>query len=400
MSKCIKCGNELLTGDIYWDKGLCNNCYGQLPKGNINLNANLENMFYAYSKILEEKDQQIEELKAEIERKDHDYTLLKELYKMKSQELDNYRTEKYDLGKRIEEIRQIKLSPKQKEIFIKGFEMCENQCASHIVDLQQQLQEKDAEIEQLKSDKFVLECMFKIVNNPEKDHMLKLIQEKDAEIERLKSKVYTIESANSFCINEYKKSCKEIKKLKQSQNQKDEEIESLKKEIELLKNEPHISITKYNRHGCKHTRLYEIWCGMKNRCYSPNNPSYKYYGARGIKLCDEWVHNFTSFREWAENNGYEDGLSIDRIDNDGIYEPKNCRWVTISEQASHQRKIKILNVNNENFSLRELSEIYNINTTTLYYRIFRLGWSIDKALNTPTRKKNIDQLKKEMTDAS
>ena len=175
----------------------------------------------------------------------------------------------------------------------------------------------------------------------------------DKEIERLKEAHSYISDLHNNLYNEYQKKVDELKTIQSIQNQEDEEIKKLKQEIERLKQEPRINITKYNRHGCKHTRLYQIWCGMKNRCYSLNNPSYKYYGARGITICDDWRNDFSTFKEWAETNGYEENLTIDRIDNNGNYEPSNCRWITMGEQVTHQRNTKMIDIDNENLSKRK-----------------------------------------------
>lgn len=85
------------------------------------------------------------------------------------------------------------------------------------------------------------------------------------------------------------------------------------------------------------SRLYRIWTCMKTRCYNPNTPQYKDWGGRGITMCDEWRHNFKSFYDWSMSNGYNEHLSIDRINNDGNYEPSNCKWSTAKEQANNRR---------------------------------------------------------------
>ena len=91
--------------------------------------------------------------------------------------------------------------------------------------------------------------------------------------------------------------------------------------------------TKESRttHGLTDHPLYRVWSNMRKRCYGTNNPAYATYGARGIQICDEWLDDFQVFYDWAISNGFSEGLSIDRIDNDGNYEPSNCQWITISE---------------------------------------------------------------------
>lgn len=91
------------------------------------------------------------------------------------------------------------------------------------------------------------------------------------------------------------------------------------------------------------TRLYRIWQNVKTRCSNPNCEKYKYYGDKGITICDDWKNNFASFEEWSLKNGYKENLTIDRIDNNKNYEPSNCRWVDWNIQRRNTRKIMSTN---------------------------------------------------------
>lgn len=143
---------------------------------------------------------------------------------------------------------------------------------------------------------------------------------------------------------------------------------------------------KAKKHGGRYTRLYRIWHGMKNRTNNKNADCYKDYGGRGIEVCKEWENSFADFRNWALDNGYEEGLTIDRIDNDGNYEPKNCRWVTQKENDRNKRNNKTVEYNGEKRTIAEWAERYCISYSTLKTRL-RKGMTIEKALETPVKKK-------------
>lgn len=91
------------------------------------------------------------------------------------------------------------------------------------------------------------------------------------------------------------------------------------------------------KHGEAGSRLYRIWKAMHTRCYNPHFKMYRYYGGRGIKICDDWLYSYTSFREWAISNGYMENLTIDRVNPEGNYCPENCRWATMAEQNRNKR---------------------------------------------------------------
>lgn len=126
-------------------------------------------------------------------------------------------------------------------------------------------------------------------------------------------------------------------------------------------------------HHKRNTRLYKIWVGIKKRCYNLKNEDYKNYGGRGIKVCEEWKNDFISFYNWSMVNGYQDNLSIDRIDNNGNYEPYNCKWSTRLEQNNNKRNnILILEKeSNKFYTLSQLANKLNVEYSCLYARIQR-----------------------------
>lgn len=137
--------------------------------------------------------------------------------------------------------------------------------------------------------------------------------------------------------------------------------------------------TKHNLTG---TRIYNIWCNMKARCYKEKDISYKNYGGRGIKICNEWLNSFEEFYKWAMENGYNDNLSIDRIDVDGNYEPNNCKWSNMVEQCNNRRSSHYIEYNGEKHTIAEWAKIKGIKYHTLLQRLDKLHWNIEKSLNT------------------
>lgn len=132
-------------------------------------------------------------------------------------------------------------------------------------------------------------------------------------------------------------------------------------------------------HGDKHSQLYTVWCHIKARCYNTHDKSYKYYGGRDIKMCDEWYNNYVTFKDWAVNNGYSKGLTIDRIDVNGNYEPNNCRWVTMKQQSRNTRRNRYFTINGETHCLSEWCELLGLKYNKVQARLKR-GWDIKKSL--------------------
>ena len=140
-----------------------------------------------------------------------------------------------------------------------------------------------------------------------------------------------------------------------------------------------INIKRLTTHNLSKSRLYEIWCAIKNRCLNKNLKTYKNYGGRGITVCQEWLNDFKTFYDWAINNGYSDGLTIDRINNNGNYEPDNCRWASRKTQANNRRTCKTFTYNGVTKNYKHWCSFLKINYSTFYSRISR-GWKIENAL--------------------
>ena len=127
---------------------------------------------------------------------------------------------------------------------------------------------------------------------------------------------------------------------------------------------------------------------MKRRCYNKNDKRYKNYGGRGIVVCNEWVNDYSCFKEWAYSSGYKPDAKIrectlDRIDNNKNYSPDNCRWINNKEQQNNTSRVRHVEYNNDIYTLSQLSSKFNVDRNTLYRRIFVENWPIEKALTTP-----------------
>lgn len=144
-----------------------------------------------------------------------------------------------------------------------------------------------------------------------------------------------------------------------------------------------LAAIRHTTHDHCGTRLYNIYHDMKARCYRKTCPKYSTYGARGIKICDEWLNDFTTFYDWAIANGYKENLTIDRIDNNGNYEPGNCRWVTNKVQSLNRRSNHILECQGQKKTISEWCEITGLSYSTISARVGKLQWSAEKALTTP-----------------
>lgn len=133
------------------------------------------------------------------------------------------------------------------------------------------------------------------------------------------------------------------------------------------------------RHRLRQSREYMIWAGMKSRCSDVNHSGYKYYGARGVTVCPRW-NNFVEF--FSDMGTCPTGHTLDRINNDGNYEPGNCRWATLKEQANNKRNNRLLTYNGITKTLPQWCDELKLSRATITNRLFN-GWSVERSLTEP-----------------
>lgn len=139
--------------------------------------------------------------------------------------------------------------------------------------------------------------------------------------------------------------------------------------------------SNHYKHGLRGTRLYKIWSNMKTRCYNPNYPRYNNYGGRGIKIYKAWLDDFTAFYDWAMANGYNEKLTLDRIDVNGNYEPSNCRWVDYHTQAINKRTTRVYEYNGVKFNQCDVYKLFGVKRTTFNSRLAR-GLTVKQAIES------------------
>jgi hypothetical protein len=137
---------------------------------------------------------------------------------------------------------------------------------------------------------------------------------------------------------------------------------------------------RYRIHGLTGTKIQSAWSHMKQRCFNPNCKEYEHYGGRGITVCDEWKNSVAEFAKWAYENGYEKNLTLDRIDNNGNYEPNNCRWVSMEVQENNKRNNRYYDIDSGSYTLSQIAKMYSVSRGSLYYWIHRKGMKTQDAI--------------------
>lgn len=171
----------------------------------------------------------------------------------------------------------------------------------------------------------------------------------------------------------------DIKAKRQDRPKKSKEPKRPKKDHELT------AWASYQNHG----KIRNVYYNMIKRCCNPTNKGYRYYGGRGIKVCDEWLADCCNFYRWARDNGYNETLQLDRIDTNGNYEPDNCRWITAQENNYNKRNTRKVTYNNETHTLIEWEGITGIPRTVLADRIYKYKWSTERALTEKPKANNV-----------
>lgn len=134
-------------------------------------------------------------------------------------------------------------------------------------------------------------------------------------------------------------------------------------------------------HGQSSTNLYKVWSSMKHRCSNPNDKSYAIYGGKGISVCDDWL-SFQRFNNWAQESGYEAGLTLERANNNKNYCPENCTWIPKGKQSENTSRCKVITYGGRTMILMHWSKHLNVPYSLLQSRLKR-GWSVEKTLTTP-----------------
>ena len=144
-----------------------------------------------------------------------------------------------------------------------------------------------------------------------------------------------------------------------------------------------VSSNRRDCHHLKNTRIYRIWCGMKRRCYNKHNEHFDRYGGRGIIVCDEWKTDFMNFYDWAMSNGYDDKLSIDRINNEGNYEPSNCRWANQKQQIVNSTAAIKCSLGGNIVSLSDIADILGVSFKRIRRIVYMLnnGYDMNEILS-------------------
>jgi hypothetical protein len=153
---------------------------------------------------------------------------------------------------------------------------------------------------------------------------------------------------------------------------------------------------RHGKHKMSNHPIFKAWTSMRQRCYMSNSPSYEQYGGRGIRVCKRWNNDSIAFIEWSLSNGWKEGLSLDRIDNDGNYTPRNCRWTDRITQSNNKRTNVYVTFRGELLTLKQAANKYAIvSYGTVVDRYRRSGWSLGKSLLTPNERARVRRTVKE-----